>query len=141
MVDIVAMKNWQSKISGALFLTIAVIGSIIAGIGLFSMMTFILLLKVKELALRRVLGATDQGVVTLVLKEMLSIAGVGILGGILLSPVLLRPIVPFLFEVDLIDISIYSLVMIALFAASILATLMPFRNALTVNPAKVLKGD
>ncbi|MEO0555853.1 MAG: ABC transporter permease [Bacteroidota bacterium] len=141
MADIVAMKNWQSKISGALFLTIAAIGSIIAGIGLFSMMTFILLLKVKELALRRVLGATDQGVVTLVLKEMLSIAGVGILGGILLSPVLLRPIVPFLFEVDLIDISIYSLVMIALFAASILATLMPFRNALTVNPAKVLKGD
>ncbi|MEO1098439.1 MAG: ABC transporter permease, partial [Bacteroidota bacterium] len=141
MADIVAMKNWQSKISSTLFLTIAAIGSIIAGIGLFSMMAFILLLKVKELALRRVLGATDQGVVTLVLKEMLSIAGVGILGGILLSPVLLRPIVPFLFEVDLIDISIYSFVMIVLLVASILATLMPFRSALMVNPAKVLRGD
>lgn len=141
MPEIVAAKNWQAKVSSTLFLTIALIGSVIAGVGLFSMMTFILLLKVKELALRRVLGATDQSVIRIVLKEMLKIAGVGILGGMLLSPVLLRPIEPFLFQVELIDTSIYGLVIIGLLIASLLATLLPFRSALTVNPVKVLRGD
>ena len=141
MPDIVAIKNWQSKVSSTLFLTIAIIGSVIAGIGLFSMMTFILILRVKELALRRVLGATDQNVVQIVLMEMIKMVGIGILGGLLLSPLLLKPIVPFLYQVDLVDFSIYSLVISALFLASILATLMPFRSALTVNPVKVLRGD
>ena len=141
MKDIVEMKNWQAKVSGTLFLTIAIIGSTIAAIGLFSMMTFILILKIKELALRRVLGATDGGILKLVLKDMLKISGVGIIGGILLSPILLRPIAPFLFEVSLIDISIYALVIASLLMVSLLATMVPFRNALTVNPAKVLRGD
>lgn len=141
MSDIVDMDNWQAKVSSTLFLTLAGIGSIIAGVGLFSMMAFILLLKIKELALRRVLGITDQGVILLVLKDMLSIAGVGILGGILLSPILLRPLTPFLFEVGVIDIPVYSMVIVALFMVSILATFMSFRGALTVNPSEVLRGD
>ncbi|MEM6525250.1 MAG: ABC transporter permease [Bacteroidota bacterium] len=139
--DIVATKNWRSKVAGMLFLTLATIGSLIAVVGLFSVMTFILLLKVKELALRRVLGATDQEVVQLVLGEMLKIAGVGVGVGIVLSPILLRPINPFLFEVNLFDLSTYGLVIVGLLGASILATLMPFRSALTVNPAKVLRGE
>ncbi|MEM7109293.1 MAG: ABC transporter permease [Bacteroidota bacterium] len=139
--DIVATKNWRSKVSGMLFLTLATIGSLIAVVGLFSVMTFILLLKVKELALRRVLGATDQEVVQLVLGEMLKIVGVGVLAGIVLSPVLLRPINPFLFEVNLFDLHTYILVIVGLLGASVLATLMPFRSALTVNPAQVLKGE
>ena len=141
MPEIVDEKNWQAKVSGTLFLAIAVIGSSIAGIGLFSMMTFILLLKLKELALRRVLGATDESVTRLVLKDMMKIVGTGILGGILLSPVFLKPIVPFLYQVELIDITIYGLVIVSLLIACILATLMPFRNALTVNPVKILRGD
>jgi ABC-type antimicrobial peptide transport system permease subunit len=141
LTDIVDKKNWQSKVSGALFLTIAIIGSIIAFIGLFSMMSFILILKVKELALRRVLGATDQGILKLIIKDMLKISGIGITGGILLSPILLQPLVPFLFEVSIIDITIYLMVVIALLGVSILATLLPMRNALLINPAKVLKGE
>ncbi len=141
MSDIVDEKNWEAKVSGVLFLTIASIGSIIAAIGLFSTMTFILLLKVKELALRRVLGATDGSVLGLVFKDMLKIAGVGILLGLLLSPLLLEPINPYLFEVGLVDFGVYLQVVLVLFIISLLATLVPFRDALFVNPVKVLRRD
>ena len=139
--DVVAMKNWQAKVAGTLFLTIALIGSVIAAVGLFSMMTFILILKVKELALRRVLGASDINVLNIVLKEMLKMSGIGILGGLILSPLLLSPISPYLFEVHIVDIPVYAMVIAGLISISLLATLLPFRNALVVNPAKVLKGD
>ncbi len=141
MSDIVDEKNWQAKVSGILFLTIASIGSIIAAIGLFSMMTFILLLKVKELALRRVLGATDSSVLSLVFKDMLKIAGVGILLGLMLSPLLLEPINPYLFQVGLVDFGVYLQVVFVLLIVSILATIVPFRDALFVNPVKVLRRD
>jgi len=141
MEDIVAMKNWQAKVSGILFLTIASIGSVIAAIGLFSMMTFILLLKVKELALRRILGANNTSVLNLVFKDMLKMSGVGIVCGVLISPLLLKPIAPYLFQVGLIDFSIYAQVILLLLAASILATLVPFRDALFVNPVNTLRRD
>ncbi len=141
MEDIVDTKNWQAKVSGVLFLTIAIIGSIIAAIGLFSMMTFILLLKVKELALRRILGANNTSVLNLVFKDMLKMSGVGILLGVLISPLLLKPIDPYLFQVGLIDFSVYIQVILLLFVASILATLVPFKDALFVNPVNTLRRD
>ncbi len=77
----------------------------------------------------------------LVMKELLKILGFGIGGGLLLTPIVLKPIIPFLYEVELIDIGTYSLVISVLLVASLLATIVPFRNALTVNPVKILRGD
>ena len=141
MADIVQVKNWQAKVSGILFLAIAIIGTSIAAVGLFSMMTFVLLLKVKELAVRKVLGASDSNVLGLVLKDMLKISGVGIVCGIVLSPLLLKPIHPYLFQVGLIDLSIYSQIVFAFLVVSLLATLIPFKDAILVNPANVLRRD
>ena len=141
MRDRVELKNWQSKVSSILFLTIAIIGSVIAAIGLFSTMIFTLMLRVKELALRRVFGATDTSVLQIVMKDMLRISGAGIALGLLLSPILLKPIVPFLFEVNLIDVSVYILVAGAFLFVSLLATLTPFWKALFINPVTVLRKD
>lgn len=141
MEDHVASQNWHSKVSSALFLAIAIIGSFIAAIGLFSIMTFLLILKVKELALRRVLGARDRNILQLVLKELLWIAGVGIGGGILLAPVLLQPLLPFLFETELTDLPVYLFVGVMLLLVSVLAVLFPSWKALFINPVTVLRKD
>lgn len=138
----VASQNWQSKVSSTLFLTIAIIGSFIAAIGLFSIMTFLLILKVKELAIRRVLGARDWNILQLVFKELIFIADIGIfLGGILLAPVVLKLLVPFLFETQLTDLPIYLFVGVLLLLVSILAVVFPSWKALFINPVTVLRKD
>ncbi|MEM6815701.1 MAG: ABC transporter permease [Bacteroidota bacterium] len=141
MTDHVEKMNWQSRISSILFLTIAAIGSVIAAIGLFSMMTFIMILKVKELALRKVLGANEQNILLLVMKDLVSISGVGIGLGLLLAPLILQPILPFLFEVALVDVDTYVLVAIALIVLSLMAAAAPSWKALYVNPVTVLRRD
>ncbi len=141
MQDHVAQQNWHSKVSSALFLAIAIIGSFIAAIGLFSIMTFLLILKVKELALRRVLGARDRNILQLVLKELVLIAGIGIGGGVLLAPLLLRPLLPFLFEVQLTDLAVYLFVSTLLVVVSVLAVVVPSWKALFINPVTVLRKD
>lgn len=141
MTDHIENANWQSKVSSTLFLSVAIIGSVIAAIGLFSMMSFILTLKVKELALRKVLGADDGKIIRLILLDLLSIAGVGIGLGLILAPAILRPILPFLFEVNLVDISIYLIVIAGLAALSLVAALSPSWKALYTNPVTVLRRD
>ncbi len=141
MDDRVADNNWQSKVSSALFLAIAIIGSITAAVGLFSIITFILVMKVKELALRRVLGASGSNILQLAMKDVLKISGVGIIIGLALAPFLLRPILPFLFNVTLTDISVYLLATIGLALISVMASLSPIRRAMFVNPVTALRKD
>lgn len=141
MDDRVDAKNWQSKVASVLFLAIAIIGSISATVGLFSIITFLLVRRVRELALRRVLGASDRSIVRLVLKDVVKIAGVGIGAGLLLAPFLLRPVIPFLFEVKLFDLPVYSLTTLALALVIFLAALSPIRRAILINPIKALRKD
>ena len=141
MSDHIENANWQSKVSSTLFMTVAIIGSVIAAIGLFSMMSFILALKVKEFALRKVLGADERRIILLILKELLSMSGVGIGIGLLLTPAILRPILPFLYQVDLVDKVIYSALVGALVLLSLIAALAPTWKAMYINPVTVLRKD
>ena len=141
MADHVEKENWQAKISSILFLSIAIIGSLIAAVGLFSIITFMMVLRVKELALRRVLGASGGNIIQLVMKDVLIIAGIGTVLGLLLAPIILKPLVPFLFEVQLVDVSIYSIALSGLLGISVLASISPVWKALFINPVKVLRRD
>ncbi|MEO1257242.1 MAG: ABC transporter permease [Bacteroidota bacterium] len=139
MANHIEQENWQSKVSSLLFLSIAIIGSLIAAVGLFSIITFMLVLRVKELALRRVLGAGGNNIIRLVMKDVLMIAGVGTVAGLLLAPFALKPLAPFLFEVDLVDFSIYSFALVGMLLVAVLATLSPMWKALFINPVEVLR--
>ena len=141
MDDKIAAKNWQSKVTSVLFLAIAIIGSITATVGLFSIITFILVMKIKELALRKVLGASGANIIRLAMKDVLKISGIGIVIGLVLAPLSLRPIIPYLFGVDLLDLSVYSITAIGLAGVSILAALSPIRRAMLINPVKALRKD
>ena len=141
MTNHIEKENWQSKVSSILFLSIAIIGSLIAAVGLFSIITFMLVLRVKELALRRVLGASGKNILQLVMKDVLIIAGVGTVVGLLLAPFVLKPLMPFLFEVNLVDTSIYSMALAGLVGISVLASISPIWKALFINPVKVLRRD
>ena len=141
MEDRVADNNWQSMVSSVLFLAIALIGSVTAAVGLFSIITFILLMKLKELALRRVLGASGANILNLALKDVLKISGVGIVIGLALAPLLLRPIQPFLFEVSLLDVTVYVMATLGLVLISALASVSPIRRAMLINPVKALRKD
>ena len=139
MTNHIEKENWQSKVSSLLFLSIAVIGSLIAAVGLFSIITFMLVLRVKELALRRVLGAGGNNIIQLVMKDVLMIAGVGTVAGLLLAPFALKPLTPFLFEVNLVDFPIYAVALIGMLSVAVLAAISPMMKALFINPVEVLR--
>lgn len=141
MTEHIDAENWQAKVSSLLFLSIAVIGCLIAALGLLSIIAFMLVLRLKELALRKVLGASSQNIIKLVLKDVLKIAGTGIVIGLFLAPFILRPLQPFLFEVSLFDMPIYILALFGMLGISLLATISPLWKALVLDPIEVLRRE
>ena len=141
MEDHISNNTWQARISSILFLAIAVIGGLMAAIGLFSVMTFILNQRVKELAVRRVLGAMSGDILRLVIGDVLKIAGISILLAVALAVVVLRPINKFLYEVSLFHLPVYLFAAIVLLAVSVVATLLPAWRATNVNPVTALKSE
>ncbi len=141
MEDHIANQSWQSRISSILFLGIAIIGGLMAAIGLFSVMTFILNQRVKELAVRRVLGAMSGDILKLVIGDVLKIAGISLVIAVVLAFVVLQPISKFLYEVNLFHLPVYVLTVIILLFVCVIATLLPAWRATNVNPVSALKNE
>ncbi len=141
MEDHISNNTWQARISSILFLEIAIIGGLMAAIGLFSVMTFILNQRVKELAVRRVLGAMSFDILKLIIGDVLKIAGVSILLAIALSVVVLRPINKFLYEVSLFDMPVYVGTAVVLLLVSVIAAFLPAWRATSTNPVNALKSE
>lgn len=141
MEDHIANQSWQSRISSILFLGIAIIGGLLAAIGLFSVISFILNQRTKELAVRRVLGAMSSDILKMVIGDVLKIAGISLLIAVVLAFIVLQPINKFLYEVNLFYLPVYLLTGIGLIFISIAATLLPAWRATNVNPTTALKND
>lgn len=141
MEDHISQENWKSRVSGILFGAIALLGVLTAVIGLFSIITYTLIQQIKEIAIRRVLGAMDADILKIVLVDVLKMALLGIGIGIVLAFILLRPLNDFLFEVDLFDVTIYLSVIISLILLSIMAAFYPMLQATRIRPAIALKKD
>ena len=65
----------------------------------------------------------------------------GTLLGLLLAPFALKPLLPFLFEVELFDAGIYAFALLGMLLISLLATLSPIWKALFIDPVEVLKRE
>lgn len=141
MEDHVSNRSWQSRISSILFLEIAIIGGLMAAIGLFSVMTFILNQRIKELAIRRVLGAMSGDILKLVVGDVLKIAGLSLFVAVVLASIVLQPINKFLYEVNLFYLPVYIITAVTLLFVSVVATLLPAWRATNVNPTTTLKND
>ena len=141
MEDLISNQSWQSRVSSILFLGIAIIGGLLAAIGLFSVMSFLLNQRTKELAVRRVLGAMSGDILRMVMLDVVKIAGISLLIAVVLAFIVLQPINKFLYEVSLYYLPVYLLTAIGLILVSIAATLLPAWRATNVNPTTALKND
>ena len=120
---------------------IGVMGVAITVIGLYGLVSFAVTRRTREIGIRIAVGATYQKVLTLLLRQGLVPAWVGLGLGLLLSSVtarLLPSIVPFSEAYD--ARSLFGLVPV-LFAVTLLAAFVPARRAANVNPSDALRHE
>jgi predicted permease len=114
---------------------------LIAAVGLYSLIAYMVASRVHELGVRLALGASAFNVLGLVLRRGLLLGGGGLALGVLLSLFIAPRIQQLLFRTSPHDPVIYAAVVAVLLAAAVLASLIPARRAARVDPAAVLRSE
>jgi ABC-type antimicrobial peptide transport system permease subunit len=97
--------------------------------------------RTRELGIRSALGATGSDLVTLVAREVLGATGAGLVIGLGGAWGLSRVLASQLYEVQSRDFASFALAGGVLVMASALATLVPARRALRLDPMDVIRTE
>ena len=119
----------------------ASIGLVLVIMGVFSVMAYTVSLRNHEIAIRMALGAQQQDVLRMVLKNGLVLITGGALAGIIVSLALTRLIASQIWGVSATDPWTFSAVVLVIFVAGLAACLLPARRATQVNPLIALRSE
>ena len=124
-----------------LFATFAGLALVLAGIGIYGVMSFDVAQRTHEIGLRMALGAGTTQVLRLIMREglFLALAGLGI--GLVGTYFVGRTMKSVLYEVTAIDPAAVSAVAAVLLLAAIFACYIPARRATTVDPMVALREE
>jgi predicted permease len=113
---------------------------IVAGVGLFGVLSYVVAQRSRELALRTALGARQIDLVKEVLRQGLAVAIAGLAVGLLGSVALTRSIAAMLYGVTPHDVITYLVVPPVLLSVAMLASLAPAVRAARIDPIRLLKA-
>ncbi|HSL22257.1 MAG TPA: ABC transporter permease [Vicinamibacterales bacterium] len=112
---------------------------LIAAVGLFGVLAYVVAQRSREIGVRAALGATPRAIVALIVRQALWVSLAGIIAGLAISLVAVRWLATLLYGVEPRDGASFAVVAVALLVLSALATWVPARRAASVDPLKVLR--
>ena len=121
--------------------TFAAIAVILAALGVYSVMSYLLARRTREFGIRIALGAQPGQVRGLVLSETLMLATLGGLGGLAGAVALTRYLKTMLYGVSEVDDATFVVAAVVLVAVAIGASLIPAHRASRVDPMVALREE
>jgi hypothetical protein len=141
MEEVVASSLSRKRLVTALLVLFASVGLALAGIGVFSVVSFTVGRRLHEVAVRLALGGTPHRVVGLIVRQGLVPVFTGLLTGIAAAFILTRALASHLYGVASHDPLAYSGTAMAVFGVALLATWLPAQRAARVEPMRVLRTE
>jgi ABC-type antimicrobial peptide transport system permease subunit len=121
--------------------TFAGLALILAVLGLYAVMTYLVTLRVHEIGVRMALGATARDVTRLAMGQALRLTIVGVVIGLGLAVALSRLMEAGMLGIVSSDVRLSLLLAAALAAVSIGASYLPARRAAAVDPIRALREE
>jgi putative ABC transport system permease protein len=131
----VAMPRFLMQILG----TFAVVALLLAAIGIYGVTSYSVSDCQREIGLRLVLGAQTGEVLRLVLRRGIAVAGIGVVLGLAGSFAVTSLLRRLLYAELLHDLPTMTVVTLFLMATTILASYIPARRAMQVDPVVTLR--
>lgn len=116
-------------------------GLMLAGIGLYGVISFSTAQRTREIGVRVALGAARTDVLRLVVGEGMLLVGIGMAVGLILAVAATRALTSFLFGVSPLDFVTFVLTAAILAVTALLASYLPARRAATIDPMLALRQE
>ena len=117
------------------------IAGVLAAVGIYGVMAYAVTQRTREIGIRMALGATSSSVLSLVVKQALILVFIGLILGIGGAMGLTRFIKNELYGVEATDPATFIAVSLGLVVVAILASLIPTRRAVSVDPTIALRHE
>jgi putative ABC transport system permease protein len=114
---------------------------VLAAIGIYSVLSYAVRRRVREIGIRMALGAQIRDVLRLVVFEGMKPAVAGMLIGLTGALLLGRVLAKLVFGVKTTDPATFAAVSILLLAVALLATAVPAYRATRVDPMRTLRDE
>jgi predicted permease len=141
MQELVATVTASRRFSTQLLGAFAVLALVLAAVGIYGVMAFMVGQRTREIGIRIALGANPRAVVRLVLGQALGLAGAGVIAGAVAAVLMTRLLAGLLFEVRSTDPVTYGTIAVLLGTTAAIAAWRPARRAATVDPISALRAD
>ena len=129
----------QPRFQALLLTSFAAIALLLSAVGLYGLLSYLVVQRTLEIGVRIALGAQRGAVLKMILQRGLALAGIGLVIGIALSATLTRLISGLLFGIHPFDPATFLMVSIILLLVSLLASSIPAYRASTLDPMKTLR--
>jgi putative ABC transport system permease protein len=141
MDQIVSESLVTDRFTTGLYVSFASVALLLAAIGIYGVMAFAVAQRTHEIGLRMALGASQDHVLRLILKEGVLLAVIGLGLGLIGACFVGRAMRGVLYGVGTIDVAAFSAVAVTLFVAALVACYVPASRASKVDPMVALRYE
>jgi len=139
--NLVAESIAQRRFTALLLATFALIALLLAAIGLFGVISYLVAVRTREFGVRLALGADRSNIYLQVLKRAASLGIGGCVLGLVTYSLMSGMLQANLYQVSRFDLSIFVLVPAVLLAVALFAAYWPARRATRIDPMVALRYE
>ncbi|MFY9609602.1 MAG: ABC transporter permease [Blastocatellia bacterium] len=141
MSEVVGSSLFAARMGAVLLATFGLLALLLAGVGLYGVMSYTVSRRTREIGIRMALGAQSGSVLRLVLNEGLRLVGSGVAVGLVVAAGATRLLASFLYGVSPLDAATFAAIPLVLALVALLASYLPARRAAKVDPMIALRYE
>jgi ABC-type antimicrobial peptide transport system permease subunit len=141
MQDLLARSLAQQQFATTMLSAFAVFGLVIAAIGVYGVMSYLVTQATHEIGIRIALGARTGTVLGMVVRQGLTLTLRGLCFGFVGAIAVAQMMSSLLFGVRPLDVVTFVWVTFLLLTCATLAIVVPAQRALHINPVEALRDD
>ncbi|MBT9330789.1 ABC transporter permease [Paracidobacterium acidisoli] len=131
----------NERMIAMLAVSFGVLATLLAAIGLYGVLAYATAQRTREIGVRMALGADRRGVVVLVLRDVLTLAGISLIAAIPVALLVTRTLKSQLFGVSTADPTIYICGALLVSVVAVLSAALPARRAASIEPSVALRSE
>jgi putative ABC transport system permease protein len=141
MDQLVEASEGQLRLMMTLLGTFAAAAALLAVVGIYGVISYSVVRRTREIGIRRALGAQRSDILSLVVRQVISLALAGIFLGICGAFALTRVLKDLLFQISATDPATFAGISILFVLAGLSVSYIPARRAAKVDPMVALRWE
>jgi putative ABC transport system permease protein len=141
MSDVLYESLARERFTTLLLMVFAGLALVLASVGIYGVMSYAVTQRTQEIGIRMALGAQTRDIFRQVVGQALRLAGIGVALGLGAAFALTRLMASLLYGVSTTDPLTFALIALLLSGVSLLASYIPARRAMKVDPMIALRYE